>query len=174
MGGKNQLSGQCWPPAPHTPFPRLVWHPCPQLFPPPQVNRKSLLWISNIKTELLKSTTGLLKNQIIELPCDLVILLLSIPKRIESRDLNRYFSTPVHSSIIHNSWMVSMALDGQLDKQDTLYTGTCCYSVAKSCPTLCDPMDCSPPGSSVCSISQARIPEWAALPFPREWNITQP
>ena len=30
------------------------------------------------------------------------------------------------------------------------------YSVAQSCPTLCDPMDCSPPGSSVHGISQAR------------------
>ena len=32
--------------------------------------------------------------------------------------------------------------------------------VTKSCPTLCHPMDCSPPGSSVLEISQARIPEW--------------
>ena len=29
-------------------------------------------------------------------------------------------------------------------------------------PTLCDPMDCSPPGSSVHGIPQARIPEWVA------------
>ena len=32
------------------------------------------------------------------------------------------------------------------------------------CPTLCDPMDCSPPGSSVHGILQARILEWAAVP----------
>ena len=31
----------------------------------------------------------------------------------------------------------------------------------------CDPMDCSPPGSSVCGTSQARILEWVAIPFPR-------
>jgi len=31
-----------------------------------------------------------------------------------------------------------------------------------SCPTLCDPMDCSPPGSSVHGILQARILEWVA------------
>ena len=36
-------------------------------------------------------------------------------------------------------------------------------SVAKSCPTLCDPMDCSPPGFSVRGISQARILEWGAI-----------
>ena len=35
--------------------------------------------------------------------------------------------------------------------------------VAQSCPALCDPMDCSPPGSSVHGISQARILEWAAM-----------
>ena len=33
-------------------------------------------------------------------------------------------------------------------------------SVAQLCPTLCDPMDCSPPGSSVCGNSQARVLEW--------------
>ena len=36
-------------------------------------------------------------------------------------------------------------------------------SVAPSCPTLFDPMDCSPPGSSVCGISQARLLEWAVI-----------
>ena len=39
--------------------------------------------------------------------------------------------------------------------------------VAKSCPTLCDPLGCSWPGSSVCGISQARILEWVAIPFSR-------
>ena len=33
---------------------------------------------------------------------------------------------------------------------------------AESCPTLCDPVDCSPPGSSVHGILQARILEWVA------------
>ena len=35
--------------------------------------------------------------------------------------------------------------------------------VAQSCPTLCDPMACSPPGSSVHGILQARIVEWVAI-----------
>ena len=39
--------------------------------------------------------------------------------------------------------------------------------VTQSCPTLWDPMDCSPPGSSVHGISQARILEWVAIPFSR-------
>ena len=37
----------------------------------------------------------------------------------------------------------------------------------QSCPSLCDPMDCSPPGSSVHGILQARILEWVAIPFSR-------
>jgi len=34
----------------------------------------------------------------------------------------------------------------------------------QSCPTLCDPMNCSPPGSSVLRILQARVLEWIAVP----------
>ena len=37
--------------------------------------------------------------------------------------------------------------------------------VAQSCPTLCDPMDCSLPGSAVHGILQARILEWFAISF---------
>ena len=37
--------------------------------------------------------------------------------------------------------------------------------VTQSCPTLCDPMDCSPPGSSVHGILHARILEWVAISF---------
>ena len=40
--------------------------------------------------------------------------------------------------------------------------------VAQSCLTLCDPMNCSPPGCTVHVILQARILEWIALPFSRE------
>ena len=33
------------------------------------------------------------------------------------------------------------------------------------CPTLCDPIDCSPPGSSIHGIFQARVLEWIAIAF---------
>ena len=48
----------------------------------------------------------------------------------------------------------------------------CECEVTQSCPTLCDPMNCRPPGSSV----QARILEWVAISFsrgsswPRDWT----
>ena len=52
-------------------------------------------------------------------------------------------------------------------EQQTFFTGVCVCSVAQLCPALCDPMDCSPPGSSVHGILQARIQEWAAMPSSR-------
>ena len=39
--------------------------------------------------------------------------------------------------------------------------------VTQLCPTLCDPVDCSPPGSSIYGILQARILEWVAISFSR-------
>ena len=41
----------------------------------------------------------------------------------------------------------------------------------QSCPTLCNPTDCSPPGSSVCGIFQARVLEWGAIAFSELYNI---
>ena len=40
----------------------------------------------------------------------------------------------------------------------------------QSCPTLCDPIDCSPLGSSVPGILQARILEWVAISFSSAWT----
>ena len=42
--------------------------------------------------------------------------------------------------------------------------------VAQSCPTLTNPMDCSPPGSSVHGIFQARVLEWGAIAFSGLWT----
>ena len=40
----------------------------------------------------------------------------------------------------------------------------------QSCPTLCDPIDGSPPGSLVPGILQARILEWVAISFSNAWK----
>ena len=48
--------------------------------------------------------------------------------------------------------------------------------VAQLCPSICNPVDCSPPGFSVHEILQARVLEWVAIPFsrasswPRDWT----
>ena len=43
--------------------------------------------------------------------------------------------------------------------------------VSQSCPTLSDSMDCSPPGSCVCGIFQARVLEWGAIAFSDGSNL---
>ena len=43
-----------------------------------------------------------------------------------------------------------------------------CVLVAQSCPALCNPMDYSPPGSSVHGTLQAQILEWVTIPFSRD------
>ena len=72
----------------------------------------------------------------------------------------------VHSSTIHNRQNIG--------KDNIFYIyvyGVCVCAVLclviQSCPTLCDPMDCSLPGSSVHGILQARIIEWATMPSSR-------
>ena len=51
------------------------------------------------------------------------------------------------------------------------YTACACL-VAQLCPTHCDPMDCTPPGSSVHGILQARILELVAMPSSRHIHAT--
>ena len=61
----------------------------------------------------------------------------------------------MHSSLVGCLAFCLVFFFSQCLSQGTLH---CCL-VAKLCPTLCDPMDCGPPGSSVHRISQARILE---------------
>ena len=69
-----------------------------------------------------------------------------------------------------------LAESGELDAKILLTgqakgTGACVHGFVlsrfQSCLTLCDPMDCSPSGSPVPGILQARMLEWAAMPSSR-------
>ena len=53
-------------------------------------------------------------------------------------------------------------------------TGSCESEseVAQSCPTLCDPMDCSPPGFSIHEFSRQEY--WSGLPFPSPGRLSNP
>ena len=55
------------------------------------------------------------------------------------------------------------------ERQESQVSSTECGRVLslQSCPTLCNPVDCSPPGSSVHGILQARRLEWVAMPSSR-------
>ena len=58
-------------------------------------------------------------------------------------------------------------------KRGYFMTYVCVHSKSlQSWPTLCDPMDCSPPDSSVLGILQVRILEWIAISFSR--RLSQP
>ena len=66
---------------------------------------------------------------------------------------------------------------GSLALEHSSYHSVLCYAKSlQSCPTLCDPMDCSPPDSSVQGILQVRILEWVAISSsrgssrPRDWT----
>ena len=67
---------------------------------------------------------------------------------------------------IYVCWRVGSDLATEQQRQQS--------SAAQSCLTLCDPMNCSFPGSSVHGISQARILEWVAISFSRESGLPFP
>ena len=65
---------------------------------------------------------------------------------------------------VEHNW----ATEQQQQKENSNYNSEVKWSeVAQSCPTLCDPMDCSLSGSSVHGIFQARVLEWIAISFSR-------
>ena len=81
----------------------------------------------------------------------------------------------IHSSIL--AWRIPWTEEpGRLLSQRVTHNWATNTFTAQSCPTLCDPMDCSPPGSSVHGVFQARILERVAISFsrgssqPRDWT----
>ena len=93
-----------------------------------------------------------------------------------------FFKIPHISNIIYlsfSAWLISLvwwSLDPFIFFQKALFhslffylSNALCF-IAQSCPTLCEPIDCSPPGSSVHGILQARTMEWAAMSF-SSWVI---
>ena len=64
-----------------------------------------------------------------------------------------------------NGWKTE---DNQLEDNLACVCVCVCVLVTQLCPTLCDLMDYSPPGSSIHGIFQARILEWVAFPSPED------
>ena len=61
----------------------------------------------------------------------------------------------------------SMAVAYNVTNKHECLVYVCAHSAAQSCLTLCDPMDCSLPGSSIHGIFQTRVLEWVAISFSR-------
>ena len=77
-----------------------------------------------------------------------------------------------HSTVEHNAEAAQGKVlegPGSLVHPDislALFSSALCLAI-QLCPALCSPVDCSPPGSSVCGILQRRILGWVAYPFSR-------
>ena len=84
--------------------------------------------------------------------------------------------------LLHCGALTGKEIQGRGDRCTPMAASLCCTAettttsqssylcialVTQLCPTLCDPIDCSPPGSSVHAILQARILTWVAIPFIR-------
>ena len=73
-------------------------------------------------------------------------------------------------------WILNMEDWSWLSSLDYHTHSMNCAVLSQSCPTLCDPVDCSPPGSFVHGIFQARFLEWVAISYsrgsflPRDWT----
>ena len=86
-----------------------------------------------------------------------------------SLKLVKYFNT--HEKIIPGHWTprnIFMIVIDCLEFQT--YTAAAAAKLLQSCPTLCDPIDGSPPGSPVPGILQARILEWVAISSSNAWK----
>ena len=93
------------------------------------------------------STTSGMTTLIAESKEELKSLLMRVKEESEKADLEL------------NIQKCKIMVSGPITSQLML----CCAKSLQSFPTLCDPIDCSPPGSSVHGILQARILEWVAL-----------
>ena len=85
-----------------------------------------------------------------------------------SSDANAVSESEMRAQKCLFSW-ASTLLDHTRNLAGCVYVCVCVL-VAQSCLTLCDTLDCSPPGSSVHGILQAGILEWVAIPFSRRFS----
>ena len=79
-----------------------------------------------------------------------------------------YLST-LSSAVLFSICLQSFPVSGSFPII-SLFTAAAAAKLLQSCPTLCDPRDGSPPGSSIHGIFQARVLEWVAISFSNAWK----
>ena len=89
-----------------------------------------------------------------------------VPISSQSRPLTHFFKQPFLAAFL----VVLMVGLVHYQLCVCVCVCACMCSVIQSCLTLCDPMDCSPPGSSVHGIFLARILEWVAISYSRGFS----
>ena len=97
-------------------------------------------------------------------------------EQVRGRSLHMWFSCPVWAEVELRGWRGLLLLQSGIPKLICLvFTEPLNYwagaaKLLQSCPTLCNPIDGSPPGSPVPGILQARILEWVAFSFSNAWK----
>ena len=89
---------------------------------------------------------------------------LRIPRSREKPFLRNLSSVLGYHAWVSEKWNCLVSLMHGIEVKSRYLE--ICESISQSCPNLCNPMDCSLPGSSVHGISQARILEWGCHPSP--------
>ena len=116
-------------------------------------------WENSLKEKLFVTVFHLIEN-ITTYICHLEYIY--VYKHIH---IHTYAYTYIHICMCVNMYVYFFQMD---NLYIVLYMLACmCAKSLQSCPTLCDPLDCSPPRSSVHGILQARILEWVTMPSSR-------
>ena len=85
--------------------------------------------------------------------------------------VNRTKQSPFCNTFIILFWLnITSIFANQKYFSSTMFAAAAAAKSLRSCPTLCDPIDASPPGSPVPGILQARTPEWVAISFSNAWK----
>ena len=134
-----------------------------------KINSPNKKWVEYLSRHFSKQDIKIVKRHLQRCSISLTI------EEMQIKTIMRYHLTSVRMGSITKStnkkcWRKgnsSIPLLGMytltVTTESSVYVHTC--SVFQSCPTLCDLMDCSPPGSSVHGIFQARKLEWIAISF---------
>ena len=93
--------------------------------------------------------------------------ILKLEKKESSRSQGLLIFTQLLDLVLISLYYKCWFLSSQARNKMLSVQCTVLCLVTQSCPTLCNPMDCSPPGSSVHGILQARILVWVAMPSSR-------
>ena len=86
--------------------------------------------------------------------------ILQLPRKLQVSKFIIPFPSPIPKYFINSNQSLCCLYQYAADAAKSL----------QSCPTLCDPIDGSPPGSAVPGILQARTLEWVAISFSNAWN----
>ena len=81
-----------------------------------------------------------------------------------------YYWALINVKTQHNTFLKDISLFPNYSQLKIVTFHAAAAKSLQSCPTLCDPIDSSPPGSAVLGILQARTLEWVAISFSNAWK----